>query len=429
MARINTAGFELNSATNNMELGTSGSPTISSTTFRSGAYAGRISSLSSGTLKSFSMPFAASGSGGDGPYWARTYFRYATLPSAENRIMSFRDTNAGADKAYITIDNTGVLALYNGSAVQIGSDSSALSANTWYGIEMRIDRSPAAGSEVIEARLWVDGGTPSVFATSSAQTIATNAGDTFRVGGNLGAEAQTTGDWFFDDIAVNNSTGSSQNGYPGIGHVIHLRPSAAGDAANFSRGGADSGANWSQANEVTPNDSTNNLTDNVANETDDYNIDDTPSHLNSASVINVVHVGVRFNTTDSTSTDPGIVLRIKDDTGGTVQESAEIVCSTTTWNTHAVANPRIPSLTLYDLPGASTTAWTKAKLDTAQIGVRVSTGDTHNAQFTAIWLCVDYTPGVASSIKKLSSITQANLKKISGITNANTKKVSSIANA
>jgi hypothetical protein len=78
----------------------------------------------------------------------------------------------------------------------------------------------------------------------------------------------------------------------------------------------------------------------------------------------------------------------------------------------------------------------------------VQAGDTLTALTTYYWRVrgIDPTPGsntygdwsatrsfttvsgAASSIKKLSSISQANLKKISGITNANTKKVSEITN-
>src|SRR3990172_6946830 len=71
-------------------------------------------------------------------------------------------------------------------------------------------------------------------------------------GGNRRSEAQTQGEWYFDDIAINSSTGSFQNSYPGAGRIVALRPNAAGDSADFARGGTDSGANWSQTDEVTP---------------------------------------------------------------------------------------------------------------------------------------------------------------------------------
>jgi hypothetical protein len=58
--------------------------------------------------------------------------------------------------------------------------------------------------------------------------------------------------------------------------------------------------------------------------------------------------------------------------------------------TNANANPRNYALTLYDLPGASTDSWTKATLDTAQIGVRHTVDNGTNAvNVSTLWLLVD----------------------------------------
>jgi hypothetical protein len=48
---------------------------------------------------------------------------------------------------------------------------------------------------------------------------------------------------------------------------------------------------------------------------------------------------------------------------------------------------------LVDLPGASSTAWTKAALDATGIGARISVDDTDVLRISAIWLAVDHKPG------------------------------------
>ncbi len=129
MARLVTCGFEMNTVTTGIEFtATSGSPTISSTTVRSGTYAGRISSLASATQMRFRLQYVSSA--GNGPYFARLYLRVHTAPSAANRIITMRDTGNGADRCWITLDNSSTLALFNGGGSQIGSSSSALTADT-----------------------------------------------------------------------------------------------------------------------------------------------------------------------------------------------------------------------------------------------------------------------------------------------------------
>jgi hypothetical protein len=89
---------------------TSGSPTIQTTTVRSGTYAGRISSLSSTTAKFFRYDFNSGNV--NGPLFFRAFVRFATLPSAENRFIALR-TSGNTPMIWFTIDNSGVLRLYD----------------------------------------------------------------------------------------------------------------------------------------------------------------------------------------------------------------------------------------------------------------------------------------------------------------------------
>jgi len=387
LARLFSTGFELNSTTAGVEFTTVTNGTISTTTIRSGTYAGRISSLASGTARGFLYQFASAA--GNGPYFIRFYFRYATLPSAANTIFSVDNDTAVAEAAGVAIllGSDGALQLFNG-ATQIGSDSSALSADTWYRIEVKFDKAPADGSE--ELRALIDG---VEFAGAANLTLATTI-HSMAFGGNIRTEAQTTGDWFFDDIAVNNSTGSFQNSYPGAGEIIHLRPNAAGDNAGWVDG---TGTTFAEIDEINPDDITSYIQDPGPSNISDFNLDATPASLASDDVINCVQVGNRFAADDGFG-DSRFVLRIKASAGGTLEETADINPSSTTFGTNAVANPRNYILTLYDLPGVSTTGWTKTDLDTTQIGVRATANDagTVNMQVSTLWFLVDHQPAEAA---------------------------------
>lgn len=377
-ARLWQSGFELNSTTA-VEWETGSGPSIQSTTVRSGTYALQFNSLSSGIRKFLSNSYTGLASG---PFYHRVYFRVGTLPSAENRIISVNGSVSGgtSERVYITLDNTGALRLYDEDGV-IGSASSPLSTDTWYRIEILTDRSPSAGSHEIRAR--IDG---TEFAGSATRDIS--AGFlALHIGGNLNKEAQTTGNWYFDDVAINSSTGSFQTSYPGQGSIVHLRPNATGDNSAWTGDNTD-------IDEVTPDDATTTISSSTLNQTEDVNLDDTSASVGSNATINVVSVGVRANS-DATTANARFVLRIKASSGGTTEETSNINNNTTTWYTNSQSPPRAYVLTLYDLPGASTTAWTKADLDAAQIGVRLSVSNSVQiAYISTLWMSVDYVPNV-----------------------------------
>ena len=144
--------------------------------------------------------------------------------------------------------------------------------------------------------------------------------------------------------------------------------------------------------EVTPDDATTTITTllNAANDIDDYNIEATPNLISADDTINVAAVGFRYAGGAISATNDSVVLRIKKATGGTVTESAAITPATTTYTTNANAAPRNYALVTYQNPDAA--AWTKALLDTAQIGWRKSADSITGVVGSTLWLSVDYTP-------------------------------------
>lgn len=394
MARLWQSGFELNTLTAAVELTNIliTAPTIQTSIVRSGVYALEVSSLSSSTAQAVYYQYQSAEGVGD--YYFRQYLRVGVLPSAENRIIVFNDgASLSTVSVYLTIDNSGTLKLYDEDGQITGT--STLSTGTWYRVEVHIDTTAAGGSHIIEGK--VDG---NIFATSSTRNIV-STNELFQVswGGNLNSEGQTTGQWFFDDLAINNSTGSFQNSYPGAGSIIHLRPNAAGDNSDWSN-------DYQSVDEVTPDDNTTKTVSATLDNIDDHNIDD--SGLTGSDTINVVGVGVRFRA--ASVTDPAqFVLRLKASSSGTVEESSAIGPVTTTWLTNALASPKNYPLVLYDLPGASTTVWTNTDLNNAQIGYRIATGGTNNVEISTVWMSVDYVSGgaITTSTSSTSSSTSS----------------------
>lgn len=213
MARLYVTGFELNSTTSGIEQNTwSGAgATIQTGTVRTGTYAMKATS-SSGTRQGTVVQFA--GSTSNGPYFARFYLNIGTLPSVTN-VIFVASSGAGIGstiQAYISLTSTGTLLLfYNnaGTLTQIGSASSALSTNTWYRIEFKFDKSGGNGANIVEGQL-----NGSAFATASNLTVQSGI-LSLRFGTNLNVNTDTAGIIYFDDIALNDSTGASQTGYPG----------------------------------------------------------------------------------------------------------------------------------------------------------------------------------------------------------------------
>lgn len=369
--RLFSSGFELNSVTAGVEWPTVDStPTISSTTIRSGTYSGRISSLGSGTRQAFGYSFKTANA--NGPFWLRTYFKATTLPSAENRIIDLRDSG-GTARVYLTIDNIGVLKLYDEDGQLTGT--STLSTGTWYRLEVKVDASGAGANDTVEAK--VDGA--AAFASSAVRDL-TNGITQFGLGGNLNSEAQTTGDWFYEDVAINENVGTTQNGYPGAGSIVHLKPNG-NDATNTAWTN-----DYTNVDEVTPNDATDLISETTTGDIEDYSLEDAGV---GSGTVNLISAGVRFNSVSATQED--FRVRIQDVSTGVAMESNLLSPASTTWVTNQTAAPYSYPITAYTRPDLAT-AWTDTELDTAQIGVRDLAGS-GTAQVSTLWLLVDYIPG------------------------------------
>lgn len=383
MARIWQAGAELQSVANAVEFTafTTNAPAIETTTKRSGAAAWRINNT--GGSEGFRHVHTTT----QASFFFRFYLYIVTMPTGTKMIGGF--SAVGTYKAGVRLTPGGLLQLYNQEdSAQIGSDSSALSTGTWYRIEIKCD-STTLSSTAVEANAYEDeAGASSFWNPSGTINITTNP-NCVRCGTD-GADA--TLDYIVDDLAVNDTSGSIQNSWPGPGKIIHLYPNGNGDNSGWTGSDGNQTDNYLLVDEFPPVD-TDYVQSNTSGQIDDYALTNAPAEMESGATINVVAVGVRAAVENATGADPDIVLRIKAAASGTTDETGNLDVNSVTFNS-PIPTPQSPPdtyrLVLYDLPGASTTAWTKADLDTAQVGVRESVSDTHFARVSSIWVSVDF---------------------------------------
>lgn len=380
MARLWSCGFELNSMLGEGFADAVGSSTaLVSTTKRSGTYACQCNPAGGFSQVNYQHRAAAT----QEDLYIRAYIRVATFPAATTNILG--GVNSSTVRGSIKLTNGGVLQLDNGG-VQVGSNSAALSLNTWYMIEIRINSTTLA-STVLDARL--DGVS---FASGTVNIVS--APDRITWGGAV--TTPTTSDIYFDDFAINDSSGTAQNSWPGAGGIVHLRPDAAGDNAQWATGVGGT-ANFNRVNEVTPDDATT-YNKRIATGTliDDHNLASSASAgIGASDTITLAAVGLRMGATTTTATNAAGILRIKGQASGTVSESASFGFNVNGWTTNAIAVPKNYVLTAYTNPQTST-AWTTSTLDTMQIGYKNATSATVDIRASTVWALVEYVPVAAS---------------------------------
>lgn len=202
MARLWHSGAESNSTT--LE-GTTivGSPTIDSTVKRNGSYS--FKTAAAGSAQYFKYQFKTGNT--TARFFYRIYFRIASLPSAEDKVFWCDNTQTNGVIG-MRLETNGVLRLYNecpAVLTQIGSDSSALSTNTWYRLELDVDTTTAA-STVVNAYLATGDGAATLFASGTTDT-STQGGNQAIFG--WGSRNNVTATYNIDDVGVNDTTVTS----------------------------------------------------------------------------------------------------------------------------------------------------------------------------------------------------------------------------
>lgn len=383
MARVFSSGFEINSLVAGKEWATiTGSPSISSTTKRSGSYSMRCNPTAATAYTS--VTFLASVSSN---YYARAYIYIATAPSAATLIMQFSD--AGTLNAGIILNTDRTLQGCGLAKASIGSPSSALSLNTWYRVEMWASN-PTTSTGSSDFKL--DGVT---FASHTATTPDIDNFDQLEVG----IIETATADVYFDDVAINSTAaGGTQTGFPGSGQIVHLYPDGDVSLAWASITPATPTTHYDKVDDDTMDDATTYVEDTTVNNVDVYSLQSSASAgIGASDTISVVTANARWQ--DNSSGIASFIVGITD--GTNTENSAAIdVGSSATWvvNTgHDVAttvNYR-PFVTIYDDLGAGTGAISPADLDDYRLRIVNNDGDTYFV--STVYLLVEYVVAEAPS--------------------------------
>lgn len=392
MARLWTCGFELQSVTANVEFTSlTGTASISTTVHRDGAAALRSSPVAATGYIEHQVDTASSVK----RTFHRVYVRVDSLPTATTTIVAVGQS--GYFPIHLRLTTTGTLQLQDAfNGVDVGTPSTPLTLSAWYRIE--IDAQDSGSSATTRDVVAYLNGT----SFSGTTAIAGTSGYS-RV--RVGAQTTTTADLYFDDVAVNDTSGSAQTSLPGAGSVVHLSPSAAGDNNGFATavgGTAGAANNFTRVDETTPDDTTtyNETTATGTTTIDDFNLPSAASAgIGSSDTISLVAVGSRIGSNAVTASS--LVYRIKSQSAGTVLESPSVSVAVNGWNSHKASAPFVHQLTSYTDPQAGG-AWTPTLLDTAQIGYRGDVSQTTVRRVSTVWALVEFVPDAGTPVELLT---------------------------
>lgn len=225
MVRLITSDAESQNFATEGLIWNTGTVVFDTGTFHAGAVSYKCGSASS--IES-SLKYTLAGALGVN-YYASAFIRFQTsMPASTQSLMNWK--MGGGTQARARVSAAGKLQLWTSSA-QLGSDSAAtMVADTWYRIELRCKIGTGA---VDEAELLLDG---TQVAISTGQSFTDTALDALIFGwsGTPAANAYL----FVDDVAINDDTGGTDNGFPSAGTGAATRTATPVTAAltNFDLG-------------------------------------------------------------------------------------------------------------------------------------------------------------------------------------------------
>ena len=322
------------------------------------------------------------------PIWFYLYI--TTAPSVNSRIFCLGNVTMGTQRVGLTLTTSRTLDLTPGGF----TGSTVLSTGQWYRIEVAAQRhatTPNAGADSVAYR--INGVTEG---TTAATSIA-GTWDYSAWGANINtANTGTTGDWYFDDCAINDDTGGAQNSWPGAGSIVVGLPDGTGQYNEPTATGA--ATNW-QAVSENPNDG---ITTYANCATNSASWAASGSRLmcavQSASsmgigandAVTLVSVGAYFAGATSTACAglPGLRSGGVDSDVG-IARSIGITtvvhlddADATSWFTPLYTDP------------SDAGAWTATKIDSVQVGFR-ATDTSPNVRLSQLFLMAEYVPSKA----------------------------------
>ena len=257
MTRLLTCGWETGDIS---EAGTHPAiPANSTVTFvstvptpRAGVYAMKVATSASSLsawAKVFLLPAAKT------DIWLRFgFFVHAASTSGTTEMPLIEVQNSGASvQGQITWNAAdGLMRAYRGTTTGtlLGTSTTPLAQDVWHTIELRYQITSLTAGTV---EVWLDGNRQINFSGDNTNASSLPDVQTIRLGTMSSVTAVANQTYVaFDDIAINDTLGTLNNGRAGDGRVLLLAPNGAGSSTQLARGGTDTGANYSQVNETPP---------------------------------------------------------------------------------------------------------------------------------------------------------------------------------
>jgi hypothetical protein len=355
MTRLLTTGYEsgdINEA-GTSTIGSGGALTCASSTPtpRAGNFCLKAAATGVGTFnathKTIALPSAQT------DVWLRfAFMAHIVALSTETTFAAVLDAAAGVQCGLSYSPSDGLIRLYRGlNLVLLGTGSTVMPQDTWHVIEWRtqILTSTTGTSEV-----WLDGNQIITFSGDNSASATLNV-QSVRLGLQNAAGLGSAALHFlaYDDIAANSTSGSINNGRPGDGRVLMLTPDGAGSSTQLTRGGTDTGANFSQVNELPPS-MTQYVSSATVGQRDLYTLSNLGVAVQSVNCVE----GVLF-AVNSDASGGSIAPTIR--SGGTTNEGTATGLST------SAAYVR----QLWETDPATGAAWTAAAVDAAELGATV----------------------------------------------------------
>lgn len=344
-----------------------GTRSVSSATFRSGAYALRVNPTTTAVGNCRVATMASTGIAttgfGTANLYSRFYFRAATLPASNDEEVFVVLDTSGTQMASIRINSAGNLTVYDNAQVSQGTGSTALSLNTWYRIEFRTQVGATGSFELLIDGVTEDSGTMAQGSTNHGSV---------RVGKGTNRNSQTI-DVYYDDVAIDDSA------YPGAGSIVSIGPDGNGSTAQWTAGTGSS--NHAEVDE-RPTDDDTTYVQKSSSASEQHLV--TLESATSAGVATPVYAVKGFiRCKESTSVTSATRIRIR--------SSATNSDSSTLNGTTSYANQF--RLLTTDPNGGG--AWTLAGLDALEMGAE-DTAATASVRCTAMRLEIDYQPSSAT---------------------------------
>ncbi len=450
MSRVKTLGFETGNLTPGVEVSnkSGNAQVVADANVRSGSFAllvggPTVSDTSEGDGASFGGSSLGSGgfggSGGDsevltngfvsvrattkrGGGYFRVYYRLREMPDGAHTFVAFKRDSDSQNMVGIEVNASGALQVFYrndaGARTELGAPFSSIQPGAYYDIEFAVIGNETGTNRHIEAR--VNG-----INFMAADITDQAAYDGFlTLGFALDADdVAGNGYAYFDDVAINDAFAQNPDGstsdavsWPGPGKVVRLNMAGLDESGNngFARGGTDSGTDYGQVNETSPDDAGSY----IASSTNGASIEFTVTNPFSAGImpedtIKVVGLDIRWRQANPAELDSSFLDVFLRAGTGLAKQTRTIGVLGDSWLSGAGGAGGIYEqtevLSLTRLPQIAR-PWGMDDLAALRAGLQINDATAEATQITSLYLMVEYQPygDTVDYVVKINGIDRAN---------------------